>query len=53
VSSPHGAVLSDEEFITGRRFWRGMDSMRTPREMAIQWAEQQRIAIEAYDLEVS
>jgi hypothetical protein len=26
----------NEEFITGRRFWRRMDPTRTPREMAIQ-----------------
>ena len=37
----------NEELIIGRRFDRRMDPMRTPREMAIQWAEQERMAIEA------
>src|SRR4030088_2025260 len=41
----------NEEFSRGRRFDRSMDPTRTPREMAIAWAEQERIAIEAYDPE--
>jgi hypothetical protein len=37
----------NEEFVTGRRFDRGMDPTRTPREMAVQWAEEERKHIEA------
>ncbi len=35
----------NEEFLLGRRFERRMDPTRTPREMAIAWAEQERAAI--------
>jgi hypothetical protein len=37
----------NEEFIQGRRFDRSMDPTRTPREMALSWAEAERKAIEA------
>ena len=37
----------NEELITGRRFHRRMDPARTLREMAIQWAEEERRHIEA------
>jgi hypothetical protein len=37
----------NEELVTGRRFDRRMDPARTPREMAIQWAEEERKRIEA------
>ena len=36
-----------EEFVTGRRFDRRMDSLRTPRAMAIAWAQEERKHIEA------
>jgi hypothetical protein len=34
--------------ITGRRFDRRMDQTRTPREMAIAWATEERKAIEVH-----
>ena len=36
----------NEEFLYGRRFDRRMDPTRTPRELAVQWAEEERKAIE-------
>jgi hypothetical protein len=36
----------NEELEIGRRFERRMDPTRTPREMAIQWADEWRKAIE-------
>jgi hypothetical protein len=39
--------FQNEEFIVGRRFDRRMDPTRPPRELAMQWAEQERLAIEA------
>jgi len=36
----------NEELMIGRRFDRRMDPMRTPREMAIAWAEEERKRIE-------
>jgi hypothetical protein len=41
----------NEELITGRRFWRQMDPTRTPREMAIAWATQERKHIAEADIE--
>jgi hypothetical protein len=40
------AQFYQREIIIGRRFERRMDPTRTPREMAIQWAEQERIPID-------
>jgi hypothetical protein len=37
----------NEEFRYGRRFDPGLDPTRTPRELAIQWAEEERRALEA------
>ena len=37
----------NEELITGRWFWRQMDPTRTPRELAIAWATEERKHIEA------
>ena len=49
----HGPVYSvevqfyrNEEFVMGRRFDRRLDPTRTPRELAVQWAEAERRAIE-------
>ena len=36
----------NEEFFYGRRFDASLDPNRTPREMAVQWAEEERKAIE-------
>ena len=36
----------NEQIIIGRRFERRMDPTRTPREMAVAWAEEERKAIE-------
>jgi hypothetical protein len=36
----------NEEFVTGRRFWRGMDRTRTPRERATASAEEERKSLE-------
>jgi hypothetical protein len=47
---PYGVeaqFFRNETFEIGRRFDRRMDPTRTPREMAIQWAEQERKHIEA------
>jgi hypothetical protein len=41
----------NEALIIGRRFWRRKDPTRTPRELAIAWAEQERKAIQAYEPE--
>jgi hypothetical protein len=37
----------DEEFSRSQRFDRSMDATRTPRELAIAWAEEERKAIES------
>jgi hypothetical protein len=47
---PYGVeaqFFQNEELLVSRRFWRQMDPTRTPREMAIAWAEQERATIEA------
>jgi hypothetical protein len=36
----------NEEFLLGRRFDPRLDPTRTPRELAVQWAEEERKAIE-------
>ena len=41
-----GQFYQNEEFMIGRRFDRRMDPTRTPRAMAIAWAEAERTAIE-------
>ena len=38
--------LMNEVFVQGRRFDPRMDLLRTPREMAIGWAEEERKALE-------
>ena len=35
----------NEEFLLGRRFDRTMDPTRSPRELAVQWAEEERKAM--------
>jgi hypothetical protein len=40
----------NEEFLLGRRFDRTMDPTRTPREMAIMWAEEERKAMHPDEL---
>jgi hypothetical protein len=49
----HGAYgveaqfFRNEEFAYSRRFDPGLDPTRTPRELAVQWAETERRALEA------
>jgi len=46
---PHGVeaqFYKDEEFVMSRRFDESMDRPRPPRELAIAWAEQERVALE-------
>ena len=46
---PYGVeaqFFQNEELLVSRRFDRRMDPTRTPREMAIAWAEEERKAIE-------
>ena len=43
--------LKNEELSIAHTFHQRLDPMRTPREMAIAWAEEQRKAIEAYEPE--
>jgi hypothetical protein len=42
-----GQFYQNEEILIGRRFEPRMDAMRTPREMAIAWAEEERKALES------
>jgi hypothetical protein len=49
---PYGVeaqFYKNEELFCARRFDRSMSPTRMPREMAISWAEQERIAIQSYD----
>lgn len=39
-------IYQNEEFLIGRRFDRRMDQTRTPRELAIAWAEEERRALD-------
>jgi hypothetical protein len=48
IEQVSGSLSRDEELLIDRRFEQRMDPTRTPREMAIEWAEQERLAIEAY-----
>jgi hypothetical protein len=53
---PYGVeaqFFQNEELLVSRRFDRRMDPTRTPREMAIAWAKEERKAIEAYERETS
>jgi hypothetical protein len=45
--------FQNEEFLYGRRFDPLLDSSRPSRELAIAWAEQERLAIGAYKPEPS
>ena len=40
-------IFQNEDFSRARRFDRSMNLTRAPREMAIAWAEQERLHIEA------